>query len=1612
YIAPRMALPQSWAEFRDPQRSPLNPLWKLDSQEPEYYSYGHFPMYLGVLTGVMMEKLAPLAERIGAPTRYVEMMQQATDACRGIAIPGRLVIALLDTLTILLIFLLGRRIMGAGGGLIAAAFYAFAAQAIQLSHFFAMDPASTTFTVLTVLGGVMMVQERSWRAAVVMGIGAGLAVSSKFSALPILAVPVVAGLLVVMMEAARARGGGPPAQGRDQLVAILGVLVAFVIAIVAFAVTSPYAILDRQTFLEATLVRQGAMVRGIADLPFTRQYRNTTPYLYFIEQQVEWGLWWPLGVLAVVGSLWMAGDLLRALWRLLRGDWISEQAAANIVLWSWVAPYFGITGAFMAKFNRYMSPMLPFVLLFAAMLIAKLWRWGANRAHAVAVDDTTTEFDIPLPAVAPMLSAANASSITAPDMRTRAELQDRIDEETPIIPHQSVHVPEHTFAYKPNDALSPPVRVAAPLPAPLRWGLRLLAVLLTLVGIGGGLFWSAAYVNGVYNHVHPWLTASRWLAENVPSGSVILCEQWDDCLPPGALNDPEVIAARANFSMIDWGPYEEDSEAKYETLKERLRTADFVVYASKRIYDSVDELPARYPMTNLYYKGMWSGALGFELALDVTTPPQLWGFVFEDRGADESWSLYDHPQVTIFRKTRNLTDAEFEAYFDHSWASAVAWDRGQPSAIAPLLNALGLGGEPGSEQHGLINRLIQVLMGESDSTPESVADRKSLMLDAPLDQLPIVDNYRWNTAASTNVPLGVFWWWLVVALLGWLAWPLCFALLRPLRDRGYLVSRTVGWLLSGWLLWQLASVGWAVNSVANSWLAVALLGLVGLGAAILQGRQMLSFLRRNWGLLLASEALFAVAYLFFVYIRLRNPDLWQPWQGGEKFMEFAFVNGVLRSPSFPPVDPHFAGGYINYYYFGLYLVAFLIKLTGIYAEVAFNLAIPTLFALTVVNTFAVAYSALRSLAAPVLHGVAQEAALAAATAEPDAAALDSVIDSENAGESTTVAPTAAAQTAVDAADVAQASSASAVEEAISSRPLMPAADVMEPPVYAEDASAATITVLDDSGDEVEVPLALTDDLWSEPWFLQPIPWQRGFITALLAPLFVVIIGNLDGFAQVVRALANQSVSQFQSALPGLETLVHAFSGLRMILANGQPLPAYDFWGPSRVIPATINEFPYWSFLFADLHPHLIGMPLTALFLALLLVLVREYAVVGRLALRRGLSLLLFFSLLLGTLTSVNFWEAPTYLGLGVFGFVVAQYFGRGRINWALTVLAAIGYGALTYLLYYPFFANYVGVGASGVGLVRTPDEPGTWLLIWGFLGFVIVSWLFFAVQQPARARTTALGRVARPTGMERWLSLAVGKFNRLPRFLYLHRLLVQQPSLGYLFAIVLWPLLILVALLAWWLGYGVIALCVAPLGAAFLLMWRRGRASDAGTVFAALLISTGLAILAGTQIIFLKDFLAGGDWYRMNTLFKFFSQVWMLWGVAAAIVLPRFWRSVVVHADEVSHQEIVQEEALHGDAAAHTPPRTRTRGVSWPLRLGWTVIFVLLLIPSLAFLVLGTEDRVEDRFPGWRPAFGTLNGLDYMNQGVYTWSGRDQFGDELPPIEIQLMYDREAIDWL
>jgi uncharacterized membrane protein len=108
-------------------------------------------------------------------------------------------------------------------------------------------------------------------------------------------------------------------------------------------------------------------------------------------------------------------------------------------------------------------------------------------------------------------------------------------------------------------------------------------------------------------------------------------------------------------------------------------------------------------------------------------------------------------------------------------------------------------------------------------------------------------------------------------------------------------------------------------------------------------------------------------------------------------------------------------------------------------------------------------------------------------------------------------------------------------------------------------------------------------------------------------------------------------------------------------------------------------------------------------------------------------------------------------------------------------------------------------------------------------------------------------------------------------------------------------------------------------------------------------------------------------------LFKFYIQVWVMLGVAAAVMLPRLWQ----WSDQ------------------------------WPLPglLLWRLTLVGLLMACLVYPVLGTRTRVDDRFPGDtnRPPLGSLDGLAYMTVGTFEWPAGTL---------IQLKYDYEAIRWL
>ncbi len=325
-VASDIAWPENFQDILNPRRSTLNPLWIPRDNTVRNYAYGHLPLYLLVLVANLVTRFAPLARHLSAYPDLAEAVGDLALMARysHINLVGRVISAFADLGIIYLVFLLGKHIYDKRVGLLGAAFVAFTVMHIQLAHFCAFDVVTTFFAVLTVYGAVRLAQRGDWFSAVTAGGAAGLAVASKFSAMPILLTLVVAcGVRVFTREAREADSEQSEARGwglADSLWHAFGLLlISLLAAAVAFAVTSPFAILDLKAYLNQ-VKQQGGMVRGTNDWPFTRQYRGTLPYVYHIEQQLRWGMGWPLGLVAFAGLAYL---LWRAVRRRCRGEeWV------------------------------------------------------------------------------------------------------------------------------------------------------------------------------------------------------------------------------------------------------------------------------------------------------------------------------------------------------------------------------------------------------------------------------------------------------------------------------------------------------------------------------------------------------------------------------------------------------------------------------------------------------------------------------------------------------------------------------------------------------------------------------------------------------------------------------------------------------------------------------------------------------------------------------------------------------------------------------------------------------------------------------------------------------------------------------------------------------------------------------------------------------------------------------------------------------------------------------------------------------------------------------------------------------------------------------------------
>jgi uncharacterized membrane protein len=202
----------------------------------------------------------------------------------------------------------------------------------------------------------------------------------------------------------------------------------------------------------------------------------------------------------------------------------------------------------------------------------------------------------------------------------------------------------------------------------------------------------------------------------------------------------------------------------------------------------------------------------------------------------------------------------------------------------------------------------------------------------------------------------LFFWWILFSIIGWIAFPICFSLFKNLHTKGYSFSKIVGLLIWGYAYWIGNTFGLIGNTRVGAiftLIAILFASIIFLYKKHLR-IEIYDWIKAHKKIILFSETIFLISIFFMTMMRGANPGI----IGTEKPMELTFINGILRSQSFPPNDPWLSGYSISYYYFGYLIIAAIIKIIGTNPGIAFNLALIFWFALISIGAYGILFNIL------------------------------------------------------------------------------------------------------------------------------------------------------------------------------------------------------------------------------------------------------------------------------------------------------------------------------------------------------------------------------------------------------------------------------------------------------------------------------------------------------------------------------------------------------------------------------------------------------------------------------------------------------------------------------
>jgi YYY domain-containing protein len=1589
-------IPVQSGDYFDTANSTLNPA----NVGHSFYVYGTLPLFM----------IRYLGEALGQ-NNY-----------NTITILGRQVAAVFDVLTILLVFLIGKRLYNKWAGLLGAVFYALAVLPIQLSHFATVDTVTNTFAYLAVYAAVWTLtrkpiqlkldsegveQEKGKRILrelspyLLFGLALGAAAASKINA-------VTLALVIVLVEVVRYLR--MPAEKRDSAIlpAFRNLVVAAVVSFLVFRVAQPYAFNGPGFFNMGInpewwsgLQSLRAQASGDVDFPPALQWARR-PVTFSLENMVLWGLGAPLGVLAWLSYLGMGWGILK------KRDW-----HLHLPLWTFTGFYFVWQSISWVRAMRYQVLIYPALALFAGWGLVRLWsarktvkvwfiqikpkliritgvlltvivilttaiwaftfssiytrtqpRLAASRwiyknipgALTLSMETEAGTYLQPLPYRSGDLLTADApfsypfyavadgviNSVKFPNILNQSDLAidrklqltlarantpDRVlggatltdtftavgdswqgaayvfvldspvdvtggelytltltflGGETSFLLNGAPELALTTSEGMTLTATLPRILQSVSLDAPyamevsaVKTGLVTEVQVPYLVDLMGGrgvkdLTLTLALPDEAETSISARLTGafepgedSRGraytfvldeplavqkgqkiyvtLSTDSPDARLVLHapnpaleSAWDDAIPYPvdgfyAYSETGGIYRGDLYFEMYWA----DNDLKLEMFETQLDQADYIFITSSRQWGTTTRVPERYLLTSFYYRnllgcpegadiewcygvaepGMFEGNLGFELVETFDSNPTLGPIEINDQASEEAFTVYDHAKVLIFRKT--------DAY--------------DPIAVRELLRSVDL------------SQVVYFTPGDAANykAPDPAkADDPQNTLMLPEDQWETQqESGTWSeifdrdSLLNTSQPMAVVVFYGLVLALGILCYPLVRLALPGLADRGYPLSKLAGLLLLAFFVWILGSFGVPFTRT-TIWLVLLGLALLSGVLIYLQRKVLAEELRANWRYFLTVEILALAAFVFFLMVRLGNPDLWHPYKGGEKPMDFSYLNAVLKSTTFPPYDPWFAGGYINYYYYGFVIVGVPIKLLGIVPSVAYNIVLPVWYSLLILGGFSIGWNLYQGL--------------------PRSRAL-------RAGEP------------------------------------------------------------------------------HRKRFLGTAFWIGLATAAGLA-----LLGNLGTVRLIVTGFQQLASGGAAVNKAGLgQQIAWTFQGFVQFL-RGAPMPFYPgdwYWYPSRVIPGEpITEFPYFTFLYADPHAHLLAFPITVLAISWSLSVVLRKArwgeTDGRFNMLGTVIGMGFGALVIGALRPTNTWDFYTYIvlaSLALFYSVIR----RGEFKalsvirlpaWikkaATALIVTAVFVLLVFLLYQPFGA-WFDQGYNQVKVWEGDRTPlGSYFTHWGLFLFIIVSWMAWETYH--WMKTTPESALKKLTPYKTWLYAGL-----------------------ILFLIVLLVLLVQGV---------VVALVVLPVGVwAVVLMFRPGR-SD-GHRFLLFLIGTAIFLTLVVELIYMV-----GDIGRMNTVFKFYLQAWIMLALSSGVCLAWTLQSL-----------------------KYWKPK---------LEFVWQVLLFLLVVSAALFPLMGTRDKIHDRMAEGVPT--TLDGMAYMANATYYDMG----------MNMQLEQDYEAILWM